>query len=144
MPSRGRLCTATGVAERRFAGGEQYPGGEAARGATYRGMTNVGASVGRFKNLPRQTLGPIEVPVATTPLSRLLGLALLELERAWPGLLIPRCRSVHSFGMGFPLRIHFLDDRERPLRVIENLPPGRVCFCPAADSVLELVPGVEI
>ena len=56
-----------------------------------------------FVALERSGLLGLEVPVATTRLSRLLGLALLRRRRAGAGLLIPRCRSVHTFGMRFPL-----------------------------------------
>src|SRR5262245_52399763 len=55
----------------------------------------------RFRGLERTELLGLEVPVATSRRSRLLGLALLRRERAGPGLLIPRCRSVHTFGMRF-------------------------------------------
>ena len=50
------------------------------------------------------------MPVATTVSSRLLGLALLRREHAGAGLLIPRCRSVHTFGMRFPIDVLFLDE----------------------------------
>jgi catechol 2,3-dioxygenase-like lactoylglutathione lyase family enzyme len=66
--------------------------------------------------LDRTELLGFDIPVATTWLSRLLGLALLSPERAGAGLLIPRCRSVHTFGMLFPLDLLFLD---REGRVVE-------------------------
>jgi uncharacterized membrane protein (UPF0127 family) len=105
-------------------------------------MTNLGVGAYRFKNLPRQKWGQLELPVATTPLSRLLGLALLRIEQAWPGLLIPGCRSVHSFGMRFPLDVHFLDREGQTIQTVEHLPPRRFCYCRSAYSVVELVPGV--
>lgn len=58
----------------------------------------------------------INVPTATRFGSRLLGLALLSRERAGPGLLIPRCRSVHTFGMRFALDVVFLDDGGEEIR----------------------------
>ena len=66
----------------------------------------------RFRRLERTELLGFDVPVATTRLSRLLGLALLGRERAGAGLLIPRCRSVHTFGMLFPLDLLFLDEAD--------------------------------
>jgi uncharacterized protein len=79
-----------------------------------------------------------EVPVAGGVGPRLLGLALLRRRRSGPGLLIPRCRSVHTVGMLFRLDITFLDDRGRPLRQICGVPPFRVVWCAGAESVLEV------
>jgi uncharacterized membrane protein (UPF0127 family) len=92
----------------------------------------------RFRSLERTELLGLELPVATTWLSRLLGLALLARERAGPGLLIPRCRSIHTFGMRFRLDLLFLDERHRIIEVRRDVPPGRVIRCPGAMAVLEL------
>ena len=71
----------------------------------------------RFRRLERAELLGFDVPVATTRLSRLLGLALLGRERAGAGLLIPRCRSVHTLGMRFPLDLLFLDGDDRVIEL---------------------------
>jgi uncharacterized membrane protein (UPF0127 family) len=92
----------------------------------------------RFRGLERTELLGFEVQVATTRLSRLLGLALLSPERAGAGLLIPRCRSAHTFGMLFPLDLLFLDREGRVVELCRNVPAGRVVRRPAADAVLEL------
>jgi uncharacterized protein len=92
----------------------------------------------RFRNLGRRRFLSCKVPVATTRLSRLLGLALLARERAGAGLLIPRCRSVHTFGMRFPLDLIFLDGEGRVIEVRRGVAPGRVIRCAAATTVLEL------
>ncbi|HEU4979770.1 MAG TPA: DUF192 domain-containing protein [Solirubrobacterales bacterium] len=92
----------------------------------------------RFRGLePAEILGRA-VPVATTRRSRLLGLALLRRERAGEGLLIPGCRSVHTFGMRFPLDLLFLDERSRVIELRRELPPRRIARCSAAAAVLEL------
>ena len=92
----------------------------------------------RFRGLERAELLGVQVPVASTHPSRLLGLALLARRRAGEGLLIPRCRRVHTFGMRFPLDVLFLDDEERVLALRRAVPPGRVIRCPGAMAVLEL------
>ena len=92
----------------------------------------------RFAALPEHTLLGFSVLVATTRRSRLLGLALLDRDRAGPGLLIPRCRSVHTFGMRFDLDLLFLDERRRVVDLRRSVPPGRLAHCPEAASVLEL------
>ena len=67
---------------------------------------------------------------------RLLGLALRR-RRPDHALLIPRCRSVHTFGMRFPLDLIWLDSEGRVLRVDEAVPPWRVRSCRGAAAVLE-------
>jgi hypothetical protein len=76
--------------------------------------------------------------VAVTLLSRLLGLALLRSERAGEGLLIPRCRSVHTFGMRFALDVTFLDADGKAIATRPRLPAGRIVREPAAAAVLEI------
>ncbi|MCB0876269.1 MAG: DUF192 domain-containing protein, partial [Solirubrobacterales bacterium] len=73
----------------------------------------------RFRGLERRSVGGVVVPVARGFAPRLLGLAGLDRAQAGPGLLIPRCASVHTFGMRFPLDIVFLDDAEREVRVLQ-------------------------
>lgn len=92
----------------------------------------------RFRRLPTAEVSSRRVPVAVTFLSRLLGLALLAPERAGAGLLIPRCRSVHTFGMRFPLRLVFVDEWMRPVSVRDRVGPSRICHEPRAAAVLEL------
>jgi hypothetical protein len=69
--------------------------------------------------------------------SRLLGLALLDRERAGPGLLIPRCRSVHTFGMRFALEVVFIDAAGRPVSRRRRVPRRRFLLDPRAAAVLE-------
>jgi uncharacterized membrane protein (UPF0127 family) len=92
----------------------------------------------RLAGLNRVELLGLIVPAATTPLSRLLGLALLSRERAGPGLLIPRCRAVHTVGMRFALDLFFLDEHHSVLGTRREVPPGRFVRCPGAMAVLEL------
>lgn len=102
-------------------------------------MRSKDAGARRFAHLPRYRFAGHDFPVATDRTSRLLGLAWLDRDRAGPGLLIPHCRSVHTFGMRFPLRLLFLGHGARSVRHIEHLPPGRICFCRRAEAVLEIV-----
>jgi hypothetical protein len=94
----------------------------------------------RFAGLPLRRHGDRLLPVANRPLTRLLGLSLLDLDQAGPGLILPRCRSVHSFGMRFPLTIFFLDRHGQELGDPVLLPPRRICGHPEAHSVVELTP----
>jgi hypothetical protein len=92
----------------------------------------------RLSRLPRTEAFGREVALARGLCARLLGLALLPRDHAGPGLLIPRCRSVHTFGMRFELDIVFLARDGQPLRKIDAVGPGRIVACPGAVAVLEL------
>ncbi|HEX6782713.1 MAG TPA: DUF192 domain-containing protein [Solirubrobacterales bacterium] len=78
------------------------------------------------------------VPVAEDFRTRLRGLAFRDREEAGPGLLIPRCASVHTFGMRFALDVYFLDGDGRALSVRRGVPPNRVLWCRGARKVLEI------
>jgi hypothetical protein len=93
----------------------------------------------RLAALPRRAVLGWDVPVAVGFRARLAGLAWLSRERAGAGLLIPRCSSVHTFGMRFALDLVFLDGRGAPLAVHRNVPPRRCVGDRRAASVLELL-----
>ena len=71
---------------------------------------------------------------------RLLGLALRRREPDH-ALLIPHCRSVHTFGMRFPLDLIWLDERGRVLALDERVPPRRVRSRRIAAAVIETPAG---
>jgi len=68
---------------------------------------------------------------------RLVGLAFRR-EPPASGLLLPRTRSVHTFGMRFALDLHWLDRDGAVVRVDRAVPPRRLRTCLRARSVLEL------
>jgi uncharacterized membrane protein (UPF0127 family) len=84
------------------------------------------------------SIGGLEVPVADRIRARLLGLAHLDRADAGPGLLIPRCSSVHTFGMRFALDVYFLAPDGGVLKVRPALPPRRLAACRGAVAVLEV------
>ena len=92
----------------------------------------------RLECLPSRPLdsGGI-VHEATTAPARLLGLALLDPIPSDHALLIPGCRSVHTFGMRFALDVAFLDESGRVLRLEREVPPRRLLMCRRAFAVLE-------
>jgi uncharacterized membrane protein (UPF0127 family) len=92
----------------------------------------------RLDTLPRNRMaGGGIVHEAISLRSRLLGLAFLRALPPGHALLIPHCRSVHTFGMRFPIDIVFLDENGRVLRVARDTPPRRVLSCRDAFAVLE-------
>jgi uncharacterized protein len=68
---------------------------------------------------------------------RLIGLAWSRSPRV-AALLLPRCRSVHTFGMRFPLDLYWLDGSGDIVRVDLGVRPWRIAHCRAARSVIEV------
>jgi hypothetical protein len=101
-------------------------------------------NVRRFRNMPvlqvRSAAGEtLDVLVAERFLARLAGLAGLRAPPPAAGLLIPRCRSVHTFGMRFAIDVLFVTLEQESLNVHDvhaRVPPLRlVRASPAARSV---------
>jgi uncharacterized membrane protein (UPF0127 family) len=92
----------------------------------------------RLRRLPHATALGREVAIARGLRARLLGLANLDRERVGEGLLIPRCSSVHTIGMRFPLDVCFLDARGGIVSIRAAVPPRRLVWERAAAAVLEL------
>jgi uncharacterized membrane protein (UPF0127 family) len=96
----------------------------------------------RLERLPRVDLGGgVEVRIAATGLARLTGLAGLRGLPPGTGLLIPRCRSVHTVGMRFALDLIWLDGAGGIVDVTPSVPPRRVVGRRQARSVLEVRAG---
>jgi uncharacterized membrane protein (UPF0127 family) len=96
----------------------------------------------RLAALPRRALpGGLLVMRAETPLARLRGLAGLDELPPGQALHLPRCRSVHTFGMRFALDLLWLDRDGRLVRVDEAVPPRRMKSCKGAAGVVEVGSG---
>src|SRR3954453_3189544 len=79
----------------------------------------------------------VDTHVARGFRERLIGLAWSSSPRV-AALLLPRCRSVHTFGMRFPLDLYWLDRSGDVVRVDRGAPPWRVVRCRGARSVIEV------
>ena len=64
------------------------------------------------------------VEVASAHAARVRGL--LGRDGLEGGLLLPRCRSVHTMGMRFPIDVAFLDRDGRVVAVVAPMRPWRV------------------
>jgi uncharacterized membrane protein (UPF0127 family) len=91
----------------------------------------------RFEGLPAHALGEHRVVVAATRPSRMRGLAKLDALPERTALHIPRCRSVHTFTMRFPLDLIWLDREGKVVRVDRDVPARRMKGCRQARSVVE-------
>ncbi|HEX4806736.1 MAG TPA: DUF192 domain-containing protein [Conexibacter sp.] len=95
----------------------------------------------RLRRLPRVELPALadrEIRLAADPLARLLGLAWLRDPPPGAALLLPRTRSVHTFGMRCALDLVWLDRDDRVMRVDRAVPPRRLRACRTACAVVEL------
>ncbi len=92
----------------------------------------------RLRHLPElRDAGGARVLVARSFRARLLGLALLEEMPPDCALLFPRCSSIHTFGMRFPIDVVFLDRDRRVVRVERGVGRRRLLRCRGAAEVLE-------
>ena len=92
----------------------------------------------RLDLLPRHALaGGLTVFEANGWRARLLGLALLDALPHEHALLIRRCRSVHTFGMRYPIDLVFLDRRGAVVRLVSEAMPRRAFTACAGHAVLE-------
>ena len=95
----------------------------------------------RLDALPGRDLeGGLRVAEATTRAARMKGLARLDDMPAGYALHIPKCRSVHTFTMRFPLDLVWLGKDGRPVRVDRDVPPRRLrtCLLYTSDAADEL------
>jgi uncharacterized membrane protein (UPF0127 family) len=93
----------------------------------------------RLRRLPAREIGDGLVALEARGFrARLLGLAFLRELPPGRALLIPRCSSVHTFGMRFPLDLVFVGPAGEVLRIDRAVGPRRVRSCPGAAAVLEL------
>lgn len=81
------------------------------------------------------------VHTADTAAGRARGLAGLDALDPRAGLLLARCRSVHTFGMRFALDLVWLDRDGAVVRVDRGVPPRRLRTCLRARCVVEVRAG---
>jgi len=78
---------------------------------------------------------------ALTGWERFRGLMLRKGLPPEEGLLIPDCRSVHTFFMRFPIDLIYLDAERRTVKIVPSKAPCRLSGCLRARSVLETAAG---
>jgi len=95
----------------------------------------------RLRRLPRLPGPPdgLDIRVAASFATRLLGLAGLVAMPRFTGLLLPGTRSVHTVGMRFGLDLVWLARDGLVVRVDAAVGPGRLAGCRAAGGVIEFV-----
>jgi uncharacterized membrane protein (UPF0127 family) len=108
------------------------------------GPVESAGDVERFAGLPHRSLpGGLTLVEARTSRARRRGLARLDSLPADHALLIPRCPSIHTFGMRFPLDLIWLTKDGSVARVDRAVPPRRMRLCARARSVVETAAGAS-
>jgi len=83
----------------------------------------------------------VEIITARSRRARLLGLALRRRPPTGRALLLPRCRSVHTFGMRFALDFVWLDRSGNLVAIDQRVPPLRIRTRRRAAAVIEAPAG---
>jgi hypothetical protein len=92
----------------------------------------------RLERLPVLALAnEVRVAIAVRPSARLAGLAGMRELPPRTGLLIPDCRSVHTYGMRFALDLIWLGEDGAIVDVSGGVRPGRVVRLGHARAVVE-------
>jgi uncharacterized membrane protein (UPF0127 family) len=100
--------------------------------------SDAAAACPRLDALPARALtGGLRVARAERRPDRMKGLAKLDAMPRSYALHLPRCRSVHTFTMRFPLDLIWLGKDGRPVRVDRAVAPNRLKLCLRARSVVE-------
>jgi uncharacterized protein len=86
------------------------------------------------------SFGPFRVQVARTARDRRRGLRGRDEIEPGCGILFPDARSVHTFGMRFPITVAFLDADHRVIEA-RTVVPGRVVWNLRARHVIEIGAG---
>ena len=89
----------------------------------------------------RARRGPFDVLVPETRRERVRGLRGTRRLAEREGLLLERCRSVHTFGMRFPIDAVLLDARWRVVRVVRLRPRRLLRPRVGVHHVLEVAEG---
>ena len=96
----------------------------------------------RLESLPAIELDDgLTVHIAAGPFARLRGLAALDDLPGEHGLLLPRTRSVHTFGMRFALDLVWLARDGSVVAVEGSIGPRRHAMVRSARSVVEVRAG---
>lgn len=84
----------------------------------------------------------IRVSTAASMRDRMRGLLGHKRLATDEALLLVPCRSVHTFGMGFPIDVLFIDRQWHVVAIHRCVPQARMLFCLGAKRTLEMSAGM--
>lgn len=84
----------------------------------------------------------LDVVIASTFWSRLVGLLGRSVLADHEGLLLEPCTDIHTLGMRFPIDVVFVDNQMKVLGFSDAVPPNKLRFSPRGTyAVLEVAVG---
>ena len=89
------------------------------------------------KMVSKSTEMSLQIRIAGNFIERARGLLFSEPLPVGHFLYIPNCRSVHTFGMRYPLTVIFVDQGHHVLHVFQKVKPMRIVSCLSAWAVCE-------
>ena len=81
------------------------------------------------------------VEAAEGVMQRFLGLMGRHGLKTQAGLHLPRCSSIHTCFMLFPIDVVYLDREKKIKKIVAGMKSWRLSWCRGADSVLEATAG---
>ena len=91
--------------------------------------------------MQHERVGTFRVEVPTTRRERMRGFRDRRSQDPRGCMLFRRCRSVHTFGMAFPIDVVLLDARQRPIRTVRLAPNRMLLPKRRVRHVMEVVAG---
>ena len=82
-----------------------------------------------------------EAQLAKTFFTRLKGLLGTKKLDKGKGIVIRPCSSIHTVGMKYAIDVIFLDNNDRIVKIIKDMPAGNFSFCSDSSYVFELPAG---
>ncbi len=84
-----------------------------------------------------------DLRIATGLLSRAIGLLGRKSVNPGSGIMFPKCRSIHTHFMMFPIDIIFIDDQNRITELSEYLKPWKILIAKNKESrhIIEIAAG---
>lgn len=96
--------------------------------------------MGALVNVTTGTVLAQQPEIARAALTRVVGLLGRRAFSEGEAMIFPRCRSIHTCGMAFPIDVVFLRG-ELAVKLISRLGAWRVAWARGADTVIELPAG---
>lgn len=92
-------------------------------------------------NSSQGTLLGEHISVAQTFWQRLRGLLGTSNLQTGHGLMIKPCSSIHTWGMAYSIDVLFVDCNDQIIKIVQNLPAGRMAGAAGSYYVIELPKG---
>lgn len=94
-----------------------------------------------IENVTQKKIMVTDAALANTFFARLKGLLGTKKLDHGKGLIIRPCNSIHTVGMKYAIDIIFLDNQDKIVKLINDMPSGKFSLCSESRYVVELPAG---